>query len=62
MKRVLTYVSLLAGNLLENPTNIVNNKVEVGDVHAQGEGVCPPTQAQNHQERAIWPTMLKIVE
>ena len=52
----------LSGNPLENPADIVNNQLKVGEVHIRCESVGPPTKAQNHQESTVRPAVVKIVE
>ena len=52
----------LAGNLLKHPVDITDNQVEVGEVHTWSERIGPPTEAQYHQERAVGPAVVEVVE
>jgi hypothetical protein len=52
----------MASDLLQHPTDVVNNQLEVHMVRMGGERVCPPRKAEDHEKNTIWSTTVKVIK
>ena len=52
----------MASDLLQHPTDVVNNQLEVHMVCMGGEHVCPPRKAEDHEKNTIWSTTVEVIK
>ena len=55
-------ISDVASNLLEHPTDIIEDQPEVRVVCGGGKCICPPYEAEHYKKYPIGATVVEVIE